>query len=928
MEPRAVVVREIEVLVDADREAILDVVGSLGTVRALTDEEDALTLRLEPGVSYRDAVRRLRECRNVRGIYCHHPIVANWKASRPLSADTKSDLDAAAQDFAGVPASDRVAKGTPPAARRSTGGRMPANLVEEQFVISNVPGRQHFVPPPLGYSYWHEVGPRGYAAFGTRCSGRVDAIAFHPTNAEIFYVGSNSGGLWRTTDGGSSYTPLSDRWDSLTIFSIAVDGSHQPETVFVGKGGSDPTLLRSDDGGASFQPVHPAVFAHREVRDIYVVPDAPSTVLAAVAATDGYIYRSVDGGGQFTPVLTDTQGNSLQGRWRQIEGGIKMGPTRYVYALGTAAGQATMAWSTDGGATWTRTTCPATDSNAEIAASQTALTTVYYYSPSSRTVWKSAFAGAAWGAIYLPGAPPWDAEDTPMFDQAASNTMIGVARRTIDSVPSDAVYVGGVGLMRTTNNGSSWQALDAGHGDYCCFALAPGGGAFLIGTHGGVFHGVDLADSPVGPAVNLLLFSPRNHGLGITQFYTGAFSATSSLGIVGGTQDNGTVSRLDSDDWRMGSNNDGGAVALSRANDDIQFGSDQNYHVYRTDSRWETHEDVTTPYGKLVGLKWDADKVPWLGSGTFELDPNTAGELYAGTNYLYRYNLATGVWAKRVAGVKFGGDGLIETIRVALGDSGRVYVGGAGGLWMSQDHGATWTRIDIPAVSHPTSLPGSTRLVSLHPANKNDVVAIVRPPSSDPYATPPSKVYRCANTTAYPRVWTELSTVAAPTGLARDFDDPGGTFYMSTGGGVLKSIDGGQTWTSYDYELGLPVISCKAIMAVTATRSLWVATYGRGFWKMQIPTVILDVAMPARIEAGRQAMATVSIGRQAQPGGENVWLTTNVPGAAMRRLTVPGGATSVAFSVETTGLPAGQRQIEVKLAVGSSSLARTIDVAP
>src|SRR4030095_8117914 len=125
--------------------------------------------------------------------------------------------------------------------------------------ISTVPSQPYYVPPLPGYSHWYEAGPRGFGGGNDYWSGRGDALAFHPLNANVFYVGSNRGGLWRTRDGGSSYTPLSDRWDSLVILSIAVDGSQNPEKVFVGKGGSEPTLLRSVDGGESFQPVQPAV---------------------------------------------------------------------------------------------------------------------------------------------------------------------------------------------------------------------------------------------------------------------------------------------------------------------------------------------------------------------------------------------------------------------------------------------------------------------------------------------------------------------------------------------------------------------------------------------------------------------------------------------------------------------------------------------
>jgi hypothetical protein len=529
--------------------------------------------------------------------------------------------------------------------------------------------------------------------------------------------------------------------------------------------------------------------------------------------------------------------------------------------------------------------------------------------------------------MYSPGQFPFVDPDNRMFAQPTANTMIGVARRTLDGVARDVVDVGGVHLMRTTTNGASWEPLDAGHGDYCCFARAGSGTAFLLGTHGGVFRGIDFFDDGSPQKLDFVFFTTRNRGLGITQFYTGAFSPTSNLAVLGGTQDNGTVARVDEDDWRIGSNSDGGAVGLSVASHDIQFGSDQLYNVFRTENRWQTHERITPSYGRLVpGPTWVSDDVPGLGQGTFEVEPNDSRELYAGTNYLYRYDVDTAQWTKHLAGRNFAPDGhFIHSIKVARGDRNRVYVGGDGGLWMSQDHGESWARIDIPAVGRPSALPGSIRNISVHPTDKNDVVAIVQPRAQTKgIAAPgPPRIYRCANTTAHPRVWTLLSILPEARELARDIDDPDDTFYVCISSGVVKSVDGGQSWTQYGYELGLPVVRGMAICGVPATRSLWVATYGRGFWRMALPPVILTLQLPPTVPSGRQVTGTVSLGRRAQPGGENVWLTAN---ESRRRLTVPGGETSATFTVTAPGPTAPRRQLQVGAAVGGISVTRAVEV--
>lgn len=88
---------------------------------------------------------------------------------------------------------------------------------------------------------WMPIGPapipNGQTQFPptTAVSGRVTAIAVHPANANIAYVGTAQGGLYRTTDGGTNWTPLMDNALSLAIGSVAISPS-QPETIYIGTG--------------------------------------------------------------------------------------------------------------------------------------------------------------------------------------------------------------------------------------------------------------------------------------------------------------------------------------------------------------------------------------------------------------------------------------------------------------------------------------------------------------------------------------------------------------------------------------------------------------------------------------------------------------------------------------------------------------------
>jgi hypothetical protein len=119
-----------------------------------------------------------------------------------------------------------------------------------------VPGATalHTVP---GKGAWASLGPRwltnGSGFVPTGSVGRIDAIAFNPKNPNIAYAGSNTGGIWKTTNGGQSWVPLGDQLQTMTVGAIAVDPVN-PQIVYMASGyawvyGGDIGLFKSIDGG-------------------------------------------------------------------------------------------------------------------------------------------------------------------------------------------------------------------------------------------------------------------------------------------------------------------------------------------------------------------------------------------------------------------------------------------------------------------------------------------------------------------------------------------------------------------------------------------------------------------------------------------------------------------------------------------------------
>ncbi len=188
------------------------------------------------------------------------------------------------------------------------------------------------LPPPTGA--WVPIGPQPTLPAGDpsggwpNASGRVSALAIDPRNNNVVYAGGAEGGVWKTTDGGTSWTPLTDTQASLAIGSIALAPSN-PDVIYVGTGEENFSdsyygagVLKSTDAGATwtqlagpfvgpFGPTQSNGDGGAEIGGIAVSPTNPNVVLAGVMKSTfaggsfsaSGIYRTSDGGQNWTQVL-------------------------------------------------------------------------------------------------------------------------------------------------------------------------------------------------------------------------------------------------------------------------------------------------------------------------------------------------------------------------------------------------------------------------------------------------------------------------------------------------------------------------------------------------------------------------------------------------------------------------------------------------
>ncbi|MCS6924196.1 MAG: hypothetical protein NZM10_07465 [Fimbriimonadales bacterium] len=680
---------------------------------------------------------------------------------------------------------------------------------------------------PASGPVWEFVGPRGATPpyrtyFGTAAvSGRVNAVAYDPVNLNVYYLGAPQGGVWRTTDGGLTWQPLTDYWQFLQVACIAIHPTN-PNVLYVGTGDFQGWMrpfsqgvMRSTDGGQTWQSLGAALFEYRCVSDIIIDPENPNLITVCTGwgpyqRVAGDLWRSTDGGNTWTRV------SNVSAIWSDLAISARNPTTgvRYYYAVGHG-NPGRLLRSSDRGQTWTVLTPPfsaGNQSSLRVATSPNNPNRVYLLSGVDAQVWVSNDAGNTW----TPMNPSVDGG----FYQAWYDATLHVST---DSSGNDVLYLGLVDLVQWTPT-FGWRSIGLGfteqaiiHVDIHSMAINPRNpNELLIGTDGGVYR---LTYTPTTGNVSI---TGLNSTLGITQFYWAAFHPTDPNRLMGGAQDNATPrANGDLNRWRCIIGGDGGYCAFNPSNPNIQYGSSQYLRIRRTTNNWDSSTSIGPDYG--------SDRVAFI--APLAIHPAQPNWLLAGTNYLWRWDETTRSWTARLGGQVLT-NGRLRAIAGAPSNANVIYTGGDDGqIWMTTNGGATWRQIN-------TGLPNrSISDIAVHPTNPYKIYVVLG-------GTGTPHVYRCDNTLAPNVQWVNISG-SGLTGIpdvhtntiALDTAVPDTVIYVGNDVGFFYTLDGGATWRNGTQPLGLPNVQVNTVRVVPATGYLMAATYGRGMWRIRLPLV-------------------------------------------------------------------------------------------
>ncbi|HEY9225306.1 MAG TPA: hypothetical protein VIP11_01580 [Gemmatimonadaceae bacterium] len=731
---------------------------------------------------------------------------------------------------------------------------------------------------------WRQIGP-------TR-AGRARALAGVPTQPNVFYAGFDNGGVWRTSDYGSTWEPIFDSQPTGSIGAIAVAPS-DPNVIYVGTGAGiirpdlavGDGIYKSTDGGKTW--THLGLRDSQMIAMIDVDPYNPNRLFVAALGhpygpnAERGIFRSTDGGQTFQKVLYKdeyTSGNDVRidpananiiyaTLWQQqqsfIEGQGFGGPGNGIYK------------STDGGTTWKQLTegLPSVI-QANIAVAPSNAKTMYAMvagiptepaggrgggrgvNPTTGVVgfYKSTDAGEHWHLAVNDGGPSRVVDPRPLA-RIGGGDLPTIA---VDPKNDNVVYSASTVMWRTEDAGLTWTAVRGAPGgdDYQRIWINPNN-ANIVAT---------VTDQ--GAVVS------ANRGASWSNWYTQPTAAMYHVTtdnafpyrVCSGQQDSGSAcvdsrsmdGRITFHDWHPVMIQEYGIAAPDPRNPDIVFGSART-NVSRYDRRTGQKSSVG-PSAEQRGTEFGRN----VRTMPIAFSPVNPDVLFYTSNVVWKTldrgkswarispDLARQRWAVPANAGKYASTvtpaptGAITALSPSPRDVNILWAGtDDGNVQVTTDGGAKWTNVT------PPSIKPWTRIFNIDAGHFDNQTA-----------------YAAANTMRLDdlnphffrthdggKTWTEINNGIAPGAVANAIrEDPRqrGVLYAATDVQVWVSLDDGNNWRSL--RLNMPAISVRDIKikddSTCLCSDLIAGTHGRGFW-------ILDNVTPLRQSAeARAAMNT------------------------------------------------------------------------
>ena len=700
-----------------------------------------------------------------------------------------------------------------------------------------------------------------YRLVGPFRGGRSAAVAGVPNQPNLFYFGATGGGVWKTLDGGLTWSNISDGYFGGSIGAVEVAQS-DPNVIYVGGGektlrgnvSSGYGVWKTEDAGKTW--TNAGLPNSRHIPRIRVHPTDYNTVYAAVLGNiykptkDRGIYKSTDGGKNWKQVLfVNEQAGAVDLTFDPNNPRILYASTWYSqrtpYSL-ISGGDGSALWkSTDSGETWKEIS-----ENVGFPKDTLGIIGVAVSPVNSQRVW-AMVENKEQGGLYRSddGGTKWDLVNS---DRSLRQRAWYYTRVYADTEDVDKVYVLNVSYHKSTDGGKTFNSFDAPHGDHHDLWIAPENSQrMVIGDDGGAQVSYDGGDT-----------WSTYHNQPTAQFYRVTTDNNFPYRIYVAQQDNSTLrikhrsdgSGISEDDWEETAGGESAHIAVDPTNNDIVYGGSYGGFLTRKNHETGTTRGINVWPDNPMGYGAAGMKYRFQWNFPIIFSKHDPKKLYAFSNHVHlstnegqSWELLSGDLTRNDPAKLLSSGGPITQDNTgveyyctifAANESplkeGLLWVGSDDGLiHISKDGGANWENVT------PPNMPEWNMINSIEPSAFDEgtcYVAATRYKLGDfqPY------LYK---TTDYGKTWTTITKGINEehfTRVVREDPNKKGLLYAGTETGMYISFDDGANWAAF--QLNLPIVPITDL--AIKDNNLLVATQGRSIWMIDDLTVLhqLDAA--------------------------------------------------------------------------------------
>ncbi|MDX6405150.1 MAG: hypothetical protein QOH70_2605 [Blastocatellia bacterium] len=718
-----------------------------------------------------------------------------------------------------------------------------SSSIGQRRQASPAPGTSPGQPDGLKALQWRSIGPfRG---------GRSTAVAGVASQPMVFYFGGTGGGVWKTTDGGINWEPITDGsvFGTGSVGAIGLSDSDS-NTIYVGMGESairgnvshGDGVYKSTDGGKTWK--HVGLEDTRQISRIRVSPKNPDIVYVAAQGhvwapnQQRGVFRSKDGGKTWEKVLfrgdkagacdliIDPTNPSVlyAGMWEAY---------RKPWTLESGGPGSGIFKSTDGGDTWNEIT-----RNPGLPKGTIGIVGITISPANPDRLW--AILEAEDGGVFRSdnGGKTW----------AKTNEQRNLRQRAwyysriyADPKNADTVYVLNTGFYRSNDGGRTFSGIGVPHGDNHDLWIAPEDPNRMIESNDGganvSFNGGKSWSEQDQPTA---------------QFYRVALDNDFPYHIYGAQQDNSTVriaSRttdfgITTSDWFDVGGGESGWIAPSPKDSEIIFAGSYDGLITRYDHRTGQLRDVNPYPNNPMG--WGAGDIKYRFQWNFPIvfSPHDPSTMYAGANVLFKSTNEGQSWqvispdltrndkSKQAAsGGPITKDNTsieyydtIFTVMESPVQAGTIWSGADDGvIYMTRDGGKNWANVTPPKDTMPEWIQiNSLDASPFDPATAYVAATMYKHDDYKPY------LYK---TSDYGKTWKKIINGipdGAFTRVVREDPNKRGLLYAGTETGMFVSFDAGANWQSM--QLNLPIVPITDLAIHKREQELVAATQGRAFW--------------------------------------------------------------------------------------------------